>query len=50
MPSSGAECFEGGLMSMMDATDHGGRRYPNADGMSNEFTGGVLCFKGCVII
>ena len=50
VPSSGAESFESGLMSLMDATDHGGRRYPNSDGMSNELTGGVLCIRGDVII
>ena len=37
-------------MSLLDATDHGGRRYPNSDGMSNEFTGGDMCIRGDVII
>ena len=50
VPCSGAESFEGGLMSLMDAADHGGRRYPEFDGMSNEFTGGVMFIKGCVVI
>ena len=50
VPCSGAESFEGGLMSLMDAADHGGRRYPDFDGMSNEFTGGVMCIRGDVII